>query len=231
MQQQMPKNKFFVPVPRGRVECWSSAVDDFLNVFLTRRGYFGYLVDDMSASRLAYILILLAILSFPFLSAAESRGEWKGNRYEERRHPQLKYDEYGQVDPSPDVVPLEYLPRDNFGFVDWSKAMRQGLIQPRSSISPEGAKEEQTVLYNEDVVLRPSKVFMPDVIFPHDAHNQWLNCGNCHPGIFRMKKKASGITMVRIWKGEFCGRCHDKVAFPLRNCFRCHAGERAMKFR
>ncbi len=156
--------------------------------------------------------------------------KWEGNLYDKRHNKYLKYDKDGQIDASPEVVPLDYLPRDSEGFIDWTKAMRDGLLKPLPTITAKPGQEMVTVRYDKDVILRPSKTFMPDVIFPHDAHNDWLNCGNCHDGIFKMKKKASGITMKRIWKGEFCGRCHDKVAFPLRHCFRCHAGERGTTF-
>ncbi|VAW39013.1 hypothetical protein MNBD_DELTA02-217 [hydrothermal vent metagenome] len=163
-------------------------------------------------------------------SSLAFKKKWEGNKFNKRHNKYLKYDKYGQVDASPEVIPLDYLPRDKEGFIDWTRAMREGLLQPLAAISAKRGEQMQTVRYDEDVVLRPSKTFMPDVIFPHSAHNDWLNCGNCHDGIFKMKKKASGISMKRIWKGEFCGRCHDKVAFPLRHCFRCHAGERAAKF-
>ncbi|MBI5560376.1 MAG: hypothetical protein HY883_03795 [Deltaproteobacteria bacterium] len=132
----------------------------------------------------------------------------------------LKYDQYGQIDPTPDVTPLNYLPKDKFGFVDWAKALRDGVITPKDSLAGE---EEYTVLFEEDVLIKAKLDFMPDVIFPHSAHNRWLRCGICHPGIFAMEAGASDISMLKIWKGEFCGRCHDKIAFPIRNCFRCHS--------
>jgi c(7)-type cytochrome triheme protein len=63
---------------------------------------------------------------------------------------------------------------------------------------------------------------MPNVVFPHFPHTYWLDCGNCHPDIFVMKKGANPISMVKIVNGEFCGRCHGRVAFPISNCSRCH---------
>jgi c(7)-type cytochrome triheme protein len=63
---------------------------------------------------------------------------------------------------------------------------------------------------------------MPNVIFPHKPHTLWLECGNCHPAIFKMQKGANPISMVKIVNGEFCGRCHGRVAFPISNCNRCH---------
>jgi c(7)-type cytochrome triheme protein len=37
-----------------------------------------------------------------------------------------------------------------------------------------------------------------------------------------MKRGANPISMVKIVNGEFCGRCHGRVAFPISNCARCH---------
>ncbi len=28
--------------------------------------------------------------------------------------------------------------------------------------------------------------------------------------------------MKKIAAGEYCGRCHNRVAFPLFDCLRCH---------
>ena len=47
---------------------------------------------------------------------------------------------------------------------------------------------------------------MPDVIFPHGAHNLWLNCSNCHTEIFAMKAGASGMSTDRYMEGaSFAG--------------------------
>jgi hypothetical protein len=34
------------------------------------------------------------------------------------------------------------------------------------------------------------------------------------------------MTMPAIASGEFCGRCHDRIAFPLSDCLRCHVKPR-----
>jgi hypothetical protein len=34
------------------------------------------------------------------------------------------------------------------------------------------------------------------------------------------------MTMPAIAAGEFCGRCHDRIAFPLSDCLRCHVKPR-----
>ncbi len=149
-------------------------------------------------------------------------------KYKFKRKPGgLKYNKYGLIDPSPDVISLKYFPKDKYGFVDWAQAVKDGLISPRSSITI--LEEEQTVGFDKDILIKSKMDFMPDVIFPHDAHNYWLNCSTCHTKIFEMKAGATPISMIAIWKGEYCGRCHDKVAFPLRNCFKCHSVPRKKK--
>ena len=68
---------------------------------------------------------------------------------------------------------------------------------------------------------------MPDfkVTYPHRIHTQLLACTTCHTGIFQMQAGADPITMEQIFAGEFCGRCHGKVAFdPTTACPRCHLG-------
>ncbi len=147
--------------------------------------------------------------------------EWKGNSFYQRRHKHLKYDESGQVDASPEVKAMEALPRDKAGFVDWAAGLESGLLAPRDTLTGT-SREEQTVLFNEDVTIKAKLKFMTDAVFPHKAHNKWLSCDLCHPKIFAMKAGGTDFTMAEIWKGEFCGRCHDKVAFPTRHCYRCH---------
>ncbi len=63
---------------------------------------------------------------------------------------------------------------------------------------------------------------LPDVVYPHFPHTLWLDCKNCHPSIFVMQAGLNPVTMSNIEEGEFCGRCHGKVAFPLSECNRCH---------
>lgn len=146
--------------------------------------------------------------------------------YEFNRKPgEFKRNKYGLIDPSPDVISLQQLPVDTYGFVDWVKAMKEGIIAPRESINgnPPKLRPEDSVSFTGDVLIRSKMKFMPDVIFPHSAHTEWLKCSTCHPKLFKKKAGATPITMAGIWKGEFCGRCHDKVAFPTRNCFKCHS--------
>jgi c(7)-type cytochrome triheme protein len=72
-------------------------------------------------------------------------------------------------------------------------------------------------------IVREVKGSMPDVVYPHKQHTQWLDCSNCHPAIFIPQKGANQISMASILLGEKCGVCHGKVAFPVSECRRCHS--------
>jgi len=109
-------------------------------------------------------------------------------------------------------------PIDRRGGVDWVKALELGIINPRASIK--GDKPIATL--DMDIIFQDTGN-MPWVRFPHIAHTKWLACENCHPDIFIPKKGANNPSMDGILAGEFCGRCHDKVAFALWICERCHS--------
>ena len=118
-----------------------------------------------------------------------------------------------------------FLPRDQTGDIDWVVALDEGIINPKESII-----EEEPVPLTEITPILDFKIRfridaeLPDVIFPHKPHQQLLDCRNCHPAIFLMQAGTNPITMKKIEEGQFCGRCHGKVAFPLTNCDRCHSG-------
>ncbi len=114
---------------------------------------------------------------------------------------------------------FSYLPRTEDGFIDWVAAINRGIINPRDSIDMKAKPQSRPM--DMDVVFY-SKGAMPDVIYPHYQHTQWLDCSNCHPKIFKAQKGGNGVTMAKIFEGEFCGRCHGTVAFPLQYCNRCH---------
>ncbi|OGW58335.1 MAG: hypothetical protein A2Y48_08305 [Nitrospirae bacterium RIFCSPLOW2_12_42_9] len=117
------------------------------------------------------------------------------------------------------AIPLQILPKDNAGNVDWVKALRQGVIKPLDALDP---KKPPTPVIDLDIVFKV-KGDLPDVVYPHYPHTQWLACNNCHPKIFIMQAGANKISMKKIEEGQFCGRCHGVVAFPLSNCTRCHS--------
>jgi c(7)-type cytochrome triheme protein len=126
----------------------------------------------------------------------------------------------------PEPVPREWrtwlrqLPKDAAGGVDWMRALADKAIEPKAGLDP--ATPAQPV-FPLDVERTPKGQSLFKATFPHASHTQWLTCTNCHTEIFAMKKGAAPITMAKIFAGEYCGRCHGKVAFPVvTGCPRCH---------
>ncbi len=125
----------------------------------------------------------------------------------------------GQM-PHPAAMELAKLPKDQYGLVDWAVAIKSGLVKPLDSLEPGAAPAPP---FNLDIVVQTKSNFMPDVVFPHYTHTLWLTCTNCHVQIFQMKAGGNPeMTMAKIAAGEYCGRCHNRVAFPLTDCTRCH---------
>ena len=73
------------------------------------------------------------------------------------------------------------------------------------------------------VIVRQVKGSMPNVVYPHLQHTQWLDCTNCHDEIFVPEKGKNQMSMAEILLGQKCGVCHGKVAFPVSDCRRCHS--------
>jgi c(7)-type cytochrome triheme protein len=104
-------------------------------------------------------------------------------------------------------------------YVDWVKSLQEHKIKPRYDLTDPTA---ENILFDLNIV-REVKGSMPDVVYPHKQHTQWLDCTNCHPDIFIPEKGANQISMVEILLGRKCGVCHGKVAFPVTECKRCHS--------
>ncbi len=114
---------------------------------------------------------------------------------------------------------LLQLPPDTTGnMVSWVKALRENYISPRTNIYP----ETKVNVLDMDIILENTGE-MPMVRFPHKAHTEWLDCKNCHDIIFKKKVGSNPINMFAILSGEYCGRCHGAVSFPLTECLRCHS--------
>jgi c(7)-type cytochrome triheme protein len=114
------------------------------------------------------------------------------------------------------------LPKSTMGNrVDWSKALNDKQINPRSDRRDPNAKLKAM----DSQIVRQVKGTMPDVMFPHKTHTQWLACGSCHPAIFAPEVNASAnqMSMAAIMLGQKCGVCHGTVAFPVSECTRCHS--------
>lgn len=122
-----------------------------------------------------------------------------------------------------DAPALDYLPKDSEGLVNWTKAVAYGAINPKSTLTGEPARGE--LRYDRLIMMQVRASFMANVPFPHAIHSYWLDCDSCHPKPFEPEANANPITMAAIGQGEFCGKCHGKVSFPLgpeSNCRRCH---------
>jgi c(7)-type cytochrome triheme protein len=110
--------------------------------------------------------------------------------------------------------------------VDWVGSARKGIIKPRFDYSDPNKKP---MPMDMEVVMEV-KGSMPDVVFPHKAHTELLDCANCHPDVFLPQKGANQISMAQIMFGQSCGICHGTVAFPVTDCKACHSvtgGEKA----
>jgi len=122
----------------------------------------------------------------------------------------------------PPKIAYDGLPTTPFGnYVDWVKALDTNLLQPRYD------RFDPTIepLVMDLDIVREVKSTVPDVVFPHKPHTQWLHCSNCHPKIFIPQRKANVMNMSGILLGQQCGVCHGKVAFPVttQSCTKCHS--------
>ena len=116
---------------------------------------------------------------------------------------------------------LSVLPSDSAGNkVDWIRALQQGLIQPRGTLTGEG---EEKILDLDIVMTADKGGSVPAVLFPHKPHTELLDCSNCHDRIFAREAGKTPISMMAILDGESCGQCHGAVSFPLTECARCHS--------
>lgn len=116
------------------------------------------------------------------------------------------------------------LPKSMAGnHVDWVKALDGKLIAPRWDKADPAA----AAIVMDLNIVREVKGSMPDVVYPHKQHTEWLDCSNCHPKIFVPQKGANQISMASILLGQKCGVCHGKVAFPVSECRLCHSRKKA----
>ena len=85
--------------------------------------------------------------------------------------------------------------------------------------------------YGDVVLNETSKAAgMNPVIFPHWLHRTKYSCRACHEALgFKMKAGSSGITMQKIFAGEFCAVCHNgKTAFETAKCQLCHSAKKGL---
>jgi len=116
-------------------------------------------------------------------------------------------------------VAFSKLPREGASNnVNWVMALENGDIKPKDNIR----SNTKIKILDLDVLLRNTGE-MDMVLFPHKQHTEWLACSNCHEELFKSKAGANKFGMFEILNGEYCGRCHSSVAFPLTQCKRCHS--------
>jgi c(7)-type cytochrome triheme protein len=105
---------------------------------------------------------------------------------------------------------------DKFGFLDWVKLRESGAVRP---VGPAGKKPEA----RDTVILYKSTMAgIGDVPFNHGTHTMDIDCATCHPSVFTDKLGERRSTMMEMAEGKSCGACHNKVAFKLADCIRCH---------
>ncbi|MDD5028070.1 MAG: cytochrome c3 family protein [Rhodoferax sp.] len=116
---------------------------------------------------------------------------------------------------------LSRLPHAPFGNkIDWGKSLSKGLITPHKYLS---IKPDAQVTFQETLLLESDWIGTPPAVFSHTPHVWQLDCSNCHPDIFNVKKKTTKhFSMVANLRGQYCGVCHTNVAFPMADCARCH---------
>ncbi len=114
------------------------------------------------------------------------------------------------------------LPEARYGNrIDWVRAA--DVTKPAYSIF----SEERPLGFAKLLILEADWANIPPAEFPHNVHIRLLDCSNCHPDIFNVKKKTTKhFAMGYLLEGKFCGVCHMTVAFPLNDCKRCHPGMR-----
>ncbi len=120
----------------------------------------------------------------------------------------------------PPLTSFKALPPLNAGNrINWVKSLGDSKIKPRWD---KESADAQPVVMDLNIV-REVKGSMPDVVYPHKQHTEWLDCSACHPAIFIPQKGANQISMASIMLGQKCGVCHGKVAFPVSECRLCHS--------
>ena len=178
--------------------------------------------------------LILFCTVFGFSAIAEESDKFKGQFWSKGAHFQISGEivpiaEDGIHDPTnisamyglqQPVEAMKNFPRDSAGLINWVEALKQGHVAPRSDLLGTGDDLKPIDL---DIIF-PDTGAMPQVLFPHRQHTEWLACKNCHPGIFIKKKGANPVQMSDVLTGKYCGVCHGKIAFaPTKNCMRCHS--------
>lgn len=106
--------------------------------------------------------------------------------------------------------------------VNWVSGIKSGVLKPQTYLK----KKSEDMAFDKELLLEAEMSIIPPAIFSHKTHSAWLDCDNCHPDLFNIKKKGTHFTMTEILNGKYCGVCHLNVAFPMDECKRCHPAMR-----
>jgi c(7)-type cytochrome triheme protein len=83
--------------------------------------------------------------------------------------------------------------------------------------------DEKPMAFDKRLELVAEWDWVSPAVFNHATHTPWLDCANCHPEIFNIKKKTTKhFLMEYILEKKFCGVCHFSVALPIDDCHACH---------
>ena len=181
-------------------------------------------------------ILLFAVCAIAF-SAASAQQSGDVNNFNRLLKPKsqrnLPPPQDGIHDPANDETHQLQPPRDAFknlvpstwgNQVNWVKSLWDGKVNPRyDRLDPKA----EPIVFDLNIV-REVKGSMPDVVYPHKQHTEWLDCSNCHPAIFIPQKGANQISMAAILMGQKCGVCHGKVAFPVSECRLCHSKKKEL---
>jgi c(7)-type cytochrome triheme protein len=114
------------------------------------------------------------------------------------------------------------LPRLQAGLIDWEQAEDRGLIRPLDLL-PGLSVQRPAFSAQKDFQISSRGSWMPNILFSHKKHALWNGCEVCHPDIFPSVKKGTvKYSMFQISGGQYCGLCHNTVAFPINECQKCH---------
>jgi c(7)-type cytochrome triheme protein len=114
------------------------------------------------------------------------------------------------------------LPRDGEGLVDWEEAERRAFKKPDDFVEGVSLRPDRLAI-DRNFSISAIGTWLGQVAFSHQKHAAWSGCESCHPEIFPSTRRgAIAYKMKDIVAGEYCGACHNKVAFPVSTCLRCH---------
>jgi c(7)-type cytochrome triheme protein len=127
-----------------------------------------------------------------------------------------------RVEPGPYEAFARTEPRDPSGLVDWEEA--EGLLFTKPVDHVEGVSLRPDRLgIDRNFSISVGGTWLGEVAFSHQKHARWCGCESCHPEVFPTTSRgAIAYRMKDIVAGEYCGACHNKVAFPIASCLRCH---------